>query len=903
MDIVTIDFETYYDKDYSLSKITTEAYVRSPNFEVIGVGVKVNNHPTDWYSGDNPGRFLKSLDYRDKAILCHHTAFDGAILSWHFGIRPKLWLDTLSMARPLHNMTVGGSLKALATYYGLGEKGTEVVNAIGLRRADFTPEALSKYGEYCVNDVELTYNLFKKLSKGFPVSELMVIDQTIRMYTEPVIELDSDMLLSHLNEVKLGKKKLLDEMGLTGIADETITKTLMSNEIFAKYLRNLGIEPPTKVSARTGKVAYAFSKTDKEFTDLLEHPDERVQTAVAARLGVKSTIEETRTEALLGVAKRGRLPIMLNYYGAHTGRFSGGDKLNLQNLPARGNNSIRRALKAPAGHKIIACDSSQIEARMVAYVAGQEDLVHAFREGRDVYSEFASEVYGRKITKADKVERFVGKTCIAEGTLVLSDSGWKPIEQISLHDKLWDGEEWVCHQGLLNNGTKPTLNLCGIWLTPDHQVLSGTQWLESQLVAQDENILFRALGTGAANLPFQAMYEDKNSVSKPLLSNATVTELSTQSTTITSKISKVLDVLCAPKKQLLQNAIGCTAKQCQMISTGLAYSIASLQQSLGVIRLQTEHINITGSGESKYAACGAVIEPSSYATHKPLKGGITLILRWIESMLMGIMNREISASYREAITSKTNVESQISKPVYDILNCGSRNRFTILTEAGPLIVHNCILGLGYGMGAEKFRRTLEIGQGGISVKIDLSEADRIVRLYRQKNFKITQLWNLCGNALNGMIAGGSGLITPLVPYDNEGIILPNKLRIRYPALRKTESGFMYIADAREFRKAVEKRVMSGEVVEVNWTKIYGGKVTENLIQALARIVIAEQMAMIGQHYHVAFQVHDEIIITAPDDMAHHAEQLLIQIMSTPPVWASELPVACESGMADNYGDT
>ena len=629
MDIVTIDFETYYDKDYSLSKITTEAYVRSPQFEVIGVGVKVNNYPTDWYSGDNVGKFLNSLDYRDKAILCHHTAFDGAILSWHFNIKPKLWLDTLSMARPLHSMTVGGSLKALATYYGLGQKGTEVLNAIGKHREDFTSEELARYGEYCVNDVELTYQLFKKLSKDFPVSELMVIDQTLRMYTEPVIELDSDILLANLNEVKLRKKNLLDEMGLTGIADETITKTLMSNEIFAKYLRNLGIDPPTKISARTGKQAYAFSKTDKEFTDLLEHPNVKIQTAVAARLGVKSTIEETRTEALLGVAKRGRLPIMLNYYGAHTGRFSGGDKLNLQNLPAagRGTNSgnIRRALKAPADHKLIACDSAQIEARMVAYIADQQDLVEAFAQGRDVYSEFASEVYGRKITKADKVERFVGKTCI--------------------------------------------------------------------------------------------------------------------------------------------------------------------------------------------------------------------------------------------------------------------------------------LGLGYGMGAEKYRRTLEIGQAGISVKIELHEADRIVRLYRQKNFKITQLWNLCGNALNGIVAGGSGQVTPLIAYDSDGIVLPNKLRIRYPALRKTDSGFMYIADAREYRKAVENRVMTGEVSEVNWTKIYGGKVTENLVQALARIVIAEQMATIGQHYHVAFQVHDEIIITAPDAEATDAEKLLVEIMSTPPAWASGLPVACESGVADNYGDT
>ncbi len=140
MDIVTIDFETFYSKDFSLSKMTTEAYVRSPEFEVIGVGVKVNKDPAVWYSGSNVKGFLTGLDYSDKAILCHNTAFDGAILAWHYGIKPKLWLDTLSMARPSHQMTVGGSLKALATYYGLGQKGEEVLNAIGKRRADFTPE-------------------------------------------------------------------------------------------------------------------------------------------------------------------------------------------------------------------------------------------------------------------------------------------------------------------------------------------------------------------------------------------------------------------------------------------------------------------------------------------------------------------------------------------------------------------------------------------------------------------------------------------------------------------------------------------------------------------------------------------------------------------------------------------
>jgi DNA polymerase len=619
MDIVTIDFETYYDKDFSLSKMTTEQYVRSPLFEVIGVGIKVNDYPTDWYSGDNPGKFLSSLDYSKRAILCHNTAFDGAILSWLFGIKPRFWLDTLSMARPLHNVTVGGSLSKLVTYYKLGEKGNEVVAALGKRKADFTPADLAQYGEYCKNDVELTYALWNKMKVGFPSSELLVIDQTLRMYTEPVIELDVPLLEQHLIEVRERKARLMQEVDVT-------TEDIMSNAKFATALQRFGIEPPTKISFKTGKEAWAFSKTDKGFTDLLEHPDERVQALASARIGVKSTLEETRTNNLIGVAERGCLPIMLNYYGAHTGRFSGGDKLNLQNLPSRGNTTIRRALKAPPGQVLISCDSSQIEARTVAWVAGQEDLLSAFHEGRDVYSEFASEVYGRTITKADKVERFVGKTCV--------------------------------------------------------------------------------------------------------------------------------------------------------------------------------------------------------------------------------------------------------------------------------------LGLGYGMGAEKFRRTLEIGQGGISVVIELGEAERIVRLYRHKNWKIVQFWQKCGNALKGMLYGDSNELHPQVCYDKEGIIMPNGFRLRYPALRETANGFMYINDARTYQKALKDRVLNGAPPDdIAWTKVYGGKVTENIVQALAALVIREQMAAAGRHFKVAFQVHDEIIVVVPEDNALADQAKLEALMSAAPAWAPDLPVACESGMAANYGDT
>lgn len=405
--LITLDFETFYSKEFSLSKITTERYIRDPQFQTIGFGYKINDGRSEWVTGSDAviRDALNSLDIPNSNLICHNMAFDGAILAWRYGITPKYYFDTLSMARPITGQTVGGSLAALAKKFMLGEKGKEVVNALGMRLEDFGFTQLHAYGEYCKNDVDLTYTLFHILRQYTTPQELYIIDMMLRMYTDPVLILGKDGLTQHLVDVKHKKEVLMNRI------DQSIGRdALMSNPKFAEVLQKLGVEPPTKISARTNKEAYAFGKTDVAFKALLEHPDERVQAVVSARLGVKSTLEETRTEAFIGISERGPLPILLNYYGAHTGRASGGDKVNLQNLPRGG--ALRRAIQAPEGHKLVAVDSSQIEARVVAWLAGQDDLVDCFAQGRDIYSEFATDVYGKTVTKADKVERFVGKTCI-----------------------------------------------------------------------------------------------------------------------------------------------------------------------------------------------------------------------------------------------------------------------------------------------------------------------------------------------------------------------------------------------------------------------------------------------------------------------------------------------------------
>jgi DNA polymerase I-like protein with 3'-5' exonuclease and polymerase domains len=261
-----------------------------------------------------------------------------------FAVRPRIYTDTLCIARALHGVEVGGSLKSLTERYNIGAKGTEVLSAIGKRRADFTPEELDRYGDYCVNDVELTYKLFSIfMQKEFPKQELKIIDLTLRMFIDPILELDTGLLESHLEDIKYRKDKLLIDAGVTD------KKELMSNSKFAEVLKSLGVIPPMKTSLTTGKETLAFAKTDEAFKALLEHDDDQVQALVAARLGTKSTLEETRTQRFIDISKRGLLPVPVRYYAAHTGRWGGDDKINLQNLPSRGPNGkkLKRSIITP----------------------------------------------------------------------------------------------------------------------------------------------------------------------------------------------------------------------------------------------------------------------------------------------------------------------------------------------------------------------------------------------------------------------------------------------------------------------------------------------------------------------------------------------------------------------------
>lgn len=460
--LVVLDMETFYSIEYTLRKLSTSEYVRDPRFKAHMVGVKIGNKPVKVIPRAKIKAELQKIDWATHSLLCHNAQFDGFIMSHHYGIKPHFIYDTLSMARGLLSNDIGASLDEVAQYYGVGNKIPNVLESTkGIE--DLSPALYKQVAEYCAEDVRLTLDIFKMMLVEFPTREIQLIDLTVKMFTDPVLLVDIPMVekelereIEHKEQLllsSLGKPKEIEKMLKTAVATKPeITdlkkkgvidpdarqillhrakKAIGSNEVFAQMLRDLGIEPPMKISPAyfvhrdpEKKYAFAFAKTDLAFTSLQEHPSAKIRDLVETRLSVKSTTNETRAQRFLNAGMNGwALPMFLKYAGAHTWRWSGGNKMNVQNLkredPDDPENTgmLRKSILAPKGHQVVVVDSGQIEARVNGWLWGQEDLLEAFREsdagrGLDAYCRFASKVYGRAITKKDKLERFVGKVSV-----------------------------------------------------------------------------------------------------------------------------------------------------------------------------------------------------------------------------------------------------------------------------------------------------------------------------------------------------------------------------------------------------------------------------------------------------------------------------------------------------------
>jgi hypothetical protein len=435
-DILTLDFETFYSTEYSLTKknYNTSSYIRDPQFKVHCIGVKDGTKKTVWFPGEDTAKVLKQYGAKSRPVMAHNMPFDGFIMSDRYGVVAPYYLCTLSMARALHGTLSRNDLDTVSRMYGRGGKvaPANLKKVKGLR--DLPPELLEGLAEYMCGDVDECYAIGKVQLKVFPQKELDVIDWTVRQFCDPVLQINPKLVQEELDDEvsgKASKRRVVAAMkSIDGLikksvdsdksVDDRIKDMLQSAEQFASALECLGVDPPVKLN-KDGELTYAFAKNDLAFQDLLEHEDERVVALVEARLATKSTIGETRARRMLELTGR-PVPVAYNYCGAHTTRWSGGNKLNFQNFqrqayfedksPDLSTGRLRRSIIAPDGYVLVVCDSAQIEARVLAWLADQLDILEAFANGEDVYKKMAAQIYNVDISTVTKDQRFIGKIAV-----------------------------------------------------------------------------------------------------------------------------------------------------------------------------------------------------------------------------------------------------------------------------------------------------------------------------------------------------------------------------------------------------------------------------------------------------------------------------------------------------------
>lgn len=449
--IVVVDFETFYDKvqGYDLRSMCVTEYVRDSRFWVHGLAYHfLGDEKTHWVTGGHQiEAWVASVDWKNTVVIAHNVRFDGAILAWRYKVKPFAWMDTVGLAKAVLGENISGySLKRIAEYLGLPAKGK--ISCEGILHP--SAEQLIALGEYCKNDVEICKEIYVKLIPQFPQSQLAAMDWTIKAFTDPKLVLDIPTLQKGVQNEKTRREEIIKKSGIE-------REILSSNKRFAEYLTARGISVPTKLSARTGRAIPAFARTDDGLSRLAaEYP-----TLYAARIASKSNLLESRGESLLAVAKTGLYPFDVGFSGAvQTHRYSGGSGAggNPQNFTRQ--SFLRDAVCAPSGHSLVVGDFAAIELRLLAWLAKEPKLMSKIINDEDVYADFATLKYGRKITKADKAERQFGKCSILglgyqmgkdrfidtvksqTGTTISEDESW---ETVSLYrttyfnvPKLWE---------------------------------------------------------------------------------------------------------------------------------------------------------------------------------------------------------------------------------------------------------------------------------------------------------------------------------------------------------------------------------------------------------------------------------------------------------------------------------
>jgi len=923
---LVLDVESYYDSDYHLGKdkaaLSIVEYVTDSRFELHGFGFQVLNHK--W---ENLGpRFVpqpKIVGAMNKltkqfgkclhnvTVVMANAKFDALILALKFGLYPPFVIDVEDLVR-YYDAKLKTKLAKAAPFFGFKAKG-DTSQFKGQHFAEIDLQAMT---EYAVNDVELEAALFKHLLPIIdnPKFELALMRHTLGLYIRPKIRYDyalADKLIAGMQEqITLAVKDVAPWIMRTAgfseqdIADaddcwlEVVTPYLSGDLTFARLLRAALPKDeslPTKPGKPTrnmipitgeGRIL-ALAKNDDGGKALLIHKDATVRALATAHLAINSwpghinRVEKMKRQA---TASGGLLRVPLKYYGTHTGRWSGEHGINLGNLGGAGRgkainkliSQVRHTMIAPEGCTFVLCDAPQIEARDLAYHAGQQDLIDGFRNGEDIYSEFATDLFQEKVWKPSDEEektsegkragilRGFGKDailgCFAAGTPILTNTGWKLIETLVLQDRVWDGIEFVNHSGIICRGEKKCINQQGVWLTPEHEILTSDGWI----IAAALNISSQMSGVHTGNSPLRPLNADPAVGLSPSNVVARVGEELLQVGTIWSQ-----ENLHAAMSVLKPSLVGLSRLfpmflEPQAINVWLPVFVQLWTDvAIRKIEIGTD----TADVEYVYGQCGYGIRQHLSSILCRCLDMMMPISKLIVSTIIEDTSRVISASLQGLYNA--GIQNAIC---YDILNCGSRRRF----QAGSLLGGNC----GYGMGADRFyERCLQ--NDTLRPLFDSGEYDyafvrRLIDTYRMKYDRIPAFWSAVERAWR--------IATKYRRLEKVG---------RLAFWHKDGTTFLTLPSGRTLRYRHARidaddrcHYIGGEHEHIS---LWGGSITENIIQSDCRDYLGLWILEADPIYPVVHHVYDEIVCLVFLEQAEQAKEQTSEMMGCGPAWADGMP--------------
>jgi hypothetical protein len=983
--VFCFDIETYFDKEFNLKKMPMAKYIDDPRSDVLTcVGVARAVDKSDMSVSMEPNGFLWSCNRQHKLgsathitgqaitrtgiangmhdrpviwLIGHNLSFDAGIMRYHefFPHWQVFYVDTLLMAQYLwHEKGCSGKRHGLGldalgeTLFGIGKmEGFELQGGRcpgGVCVLDGDEEYLKQLAAYNVIDTKITWKLFCYLIDRIPPDHMYTIHWAVKQFVEPTLKLNKQGIVAHRTASEEARQELIDKVPGASLS------ILRSREKCLDLFNSHDIDVPAKMSPTTKKLIPQLAKGDN-FIVKYQHEKSLRGDIIRARLAAQSAIEITRANTMLEAATHSD---SYRFHIAPSGTFThrpagraggGGNPLNLQRT-----SKLRRAIEAPPGKMLLVFDYSKMELMLARWGAVDKPAKHKLSIGEDMYTSFIANVLQIDPADVSEGQRFVGKTCLAENTPVLTDQGYIPIQDVQLHHKLWDGVEWVSHDGLLDQGYRYCMEYDSIVGTHEHRVYCadenhcrldeafyGSKTITRSATAEGYPIRTtrsgRRLGTckrylesGLSLLTFGR-----------LQSNSKVLQVESDKRQINA-----LQKMCESKAALVASILDKTLRSCAAaLSKSQRQGLRKLWRSwdrvplpvgggcsvMGTEEFQTgghavwrdrpggqrrslrseQHTNSYSHSELKQQTSHDIFQARSSKNTCAIRSACSAIFMAGRPVFTQILRPSVLSGMSHVKRYTGPLPQRVvgqTQRVYDIANSGPRYRFTILAGGEGKLVSNSQLSLQYSVGHETFCKAIN-ASGKYSMAPD--EAQKIVNYFRYTAHpRIPEAWNQCGAMLRSKLS------------DRIAFFRSAEWDLKFPG-GPTKSGWQWPGSGRtirfpEIREVSAPNLRGRETVynpmhPINPTaarRIYPGAYFQALCQSCANEVIDHCRAGLARlDMQVVSECYDELTLIIDPVDEQDAIAAVKQVATTCHLdwWGADPPpLKIDIGTGENYYD-